>query len=88
MAFLKSADEENEAWSLASASFQTQASILTDEMLTDYVEHEADESVMCGKGQQNLVNQNDMFEVIDDTLSVKKVHGRPQKIPVQGSCER
>lgn len=43
---------------------------------------------MGSKGQQNLVNQQNVLEVIDDTFTIQKVHRDSQEIPVQGSGER
>lgn len=37
---------------------------------TEDVEHEADKSVMGRERHQNLVNQDDVFEVVDDALPV------------------
>lgn len=42
---------------------------------------------MCCKGQQNFVNQDDMLEVIYNTFSVQKVHGRTEEVPVQTARE-
>jgi len=42
---------------------------------TDDVEHEANEAMMGGQGQQDLVHKYDMFEVVYDALSVEEVHG-------------
>jgi len=50
---------------------------------THDIEHEADESVVRGKGQENLVNQDNVLEVINDTLAVQKVHGGAQKVPIE-----
>lgn len=50
---------------------------------THDIEHEADEAMVGSQGQQNLIHQQDMLEVVDDTLSVQKVHGGGQEIPVK-----
>lgn len=51
--------------------------------LTKDVEDEADEAVVGGEREQHLVDENDMLEVVDDALAVKKVHGAGEPIPVE-----
>ena len=51
--------------------------------LTHNVEHKADEAVVGGQGQQHLIHQQNMLEVVNDTLSVQEVHGGGQEIPIQ-----
>jgi hypothetical protein len=43
--------------------------------------------MMCRKRQQNLVHQNDVLEVVYDTLPVQKVHGGGEKVPIQRLSE-
>jgi hypothetical protein len=47
------------------------------------VEHETDEAVVGSKGQENLVDQDNVLEVVDDTLAVEEVHGGAKEIPVE-----
>ena len=56
-------------------------------MLTDHIEHEADEAVMGCEYHQDFVNQHDMLEIVYHTLSVEEIHGHPQEIPVERSRE-
>lgn len=56
-------------------------------MLTHYIKHEADESMVRSKRQQHTIDQHNMLEVVDDTLSIEKVHGGTQEVPVQGLGE-
>lgn len=51
--------------------------------LTEDVEHKANESVMSSQRQQDLVNQDHMFEVVYDALPVEEVHGRREPEIVQ-----
>ena len=51
--------------------------------LTNDVQHEGDEAVVGGQGQQNPINQQDVLEVVDDALAVQKVHGGAEEVPVQ-----
>jgi len=39
------------------------------------------------KRQQYAIYHHNMLKVIDNALAVQKVHGCPQKVPVQGLCE-
>lgn len=55
--------------------------------LTENIHDETDEAMVRCKGQQNLVDEENMFEVIEDTLSVQVIHGDGKKVPVQGSCQ-
>lgn len=50
---------------------------------TNNVEHERDEPVVGSQGKQNSVHKQNVLEVIDDTLAIQEVHGRPQEVPVQ-----
>ena len=54
-------------------------------VLTYNVQHEAYEAVVYRKWKQNLVYQHDVLEIVYDALSVKKVHGGSQEIPVERS---
>lgn len=36
--------------------------------------------------QENLVNQDNMLEVVYHSLSIQKVHGRSEPIPVEALC--
>lgn len=58
--------------------------------LTKDVENEADETMMCGKRQQHLVNQDNVLKVVDDAFTVEKIHGGSQPIPIEalGRSER
>lgn len=49
----------------------------------DDVEHEADEAVVGGEGQQHAVDEHDMLEVVDDGLAVEEVHGGDEPVPVE-----
>ena len=51
------------------------------------VEHEADETVVGSKRQQDLVDQNDVLEVVNDTLAVQEVHGGSKEVPVESLCK-
>lgn len=53
------------------------------EALTHDVESETNESMVRCQRQQHFIHQQDMLEVIDHALSVKKVHGCGEEIPVQ-----
>ena len=44
--------------------------------LTNNVQHEGDEAVVRGQGQQDPINKQDVLEVVDDALAVEIVHGR------------
>lgn len=55
--------------------------------LTRNIEHEADEPMMRRKRQQDLVNEDDMFEVVDDAFTVEKIHSNGEKVPVQALGE-
>lgn len=55
--------------------------------LTNNIEHKAEEAVMCRKWEQNLVHQHNVLKVVNNTFSVKEVHGRCQPVPVQRLCE-
>lgn len=50
--------------------------------LTYHVEHEADETVVCGKGKKDFVHQDDVLEVVYHALTVEIIHGGPEEIPV------
>lgn len=39
-----------------------------------------------GQRQENLVYQNNVLEVVDDSLAVQEVHGRCQPVPVEALC--
>lgn len=51
--------------------------------LTKDVEDEADEAMMGGEGQQHLVDEDDVLEVVDDALAVEKVHCAGEPVPVE-----
>lgn len=51
--------------------------------LTNNIEHEADEAVVSGQGQQHLVHKDNMLKVVDDALPVQEVHGGGKPVPVQ-----
>jgi hypothetical protein len=51
------------------------------------VQHERDEPVVCCQGKQDAVHQQDVLEIVYHALAVQKVHGRPEKVPVQRLCE-
>lgn len=50
---------------------------------TKDVQREADEPVMSRERQQYAVDQDDVLEVVENTLAVEKVHGNAQEIPVE-----
>lgn len=50
---------------------------------TEDIEDEADEAVVSGQRQQDLVNQNNVLEVVNDSLAVEEVHGSRQPVPVE-----
>lgn len=50
---------------------------------THDVKHEADEAMMGCKGEEHPVDEDDVLEIVDDTLSIEKVHCRAQEIPVE-----
>lgn len=54
-----------------------------NEQRTKDVQNEADEAVMGGQGQQDLVDQDDVLEIVDDGLAVQEVHGCGQPVPVE-----
>ena len=54
---------------------------------TNYVEDERNESVMCCKRKEHLVHKNNVLEVVDHALSVEKVHGRPEEVPIERPSE-
>lgn len=58
-----------------------------EENESDNVEHESNESVVSRQREKNLVDQQDVLEVVDDTFTVEIIHCGAQKIPVQGLCE-
>lgn len=39
--------------------------------------------MVCCEWQQYPIHQQNVFEIVDDALSVEKVHGCSQKVPVQ-----
>ena len=51
------------------------------------IEHETDEAVVGSKGQENLVDQDDVLEVVDYTLAVEEVHCGTEEIPVESLCK-
>jgi len=55
--------------------------------LTNSIEHEADESVVGCKWQENFVDQDNVLEVVNNTFSIEKVHCRCQPIPVERLCK-
>lgn len=55
--------------------------------LTYEVEHKADKPVMRCKREQDPVNQEDVLEVIEHTLSIQEVHCCHEEVPVQRLCE-
>lgn len=63
------------------------ADSVCDLPLTHHVQHEADESMVGCERQKHLVHQQDMLEVVNDTLSVEEVHGRRQEIPIERFCK-
>jgi hypothetical protein len=54
---------------------------------TANVEHEAYEPMVVGKRQQDLVDENNVFEVVYQALAVQKVHCGAEEIPVQRFCK-
>lgn len=57
------------------------------ETLTHDVESETNESMMRRQRQEYFIHQQDMLEIVDHALSIEKVHGRGEEIPVQGLGE-
>lgn len=55
--------------------------------LTGDVEHEANEAVVGSEREENLVDEDDVLEVVNDTLPVEEVHCAAQKVPIQTLCE-
>lgn len=55
--------------------------------LTYKVEHKADKPMMCCKREQDPVNQEDVLEVIEHTLSIQEVHCCHEEVPVERLCE-
>lgn len=81
MPLLERTDEENEA---CNGQWDTCLSLwVFHSRHTDNIKHETNETMMGRKRQQNPVNEDDVLEVVDDALSVKKVHGRSQEVPIQ-----
>lgn len=54
---------------------------------THDIEHEGDEAVVGSEGQQDAIDQDDVLEVVDDTLAVEEVHGAAEEIPVERLCK-
>ena len=55
--------------------------------LTYDIEHEADEAMVRSEWEQHPIDQYNVFKIVDDALSVEKVHSRAEKVPVQGLGE-
>jgi hypothetical protein len=54
---------------------------------TNNVQHKAYEPVVSSQGKKNPIDQQDVFEVVDDTFSIEKIHDSAQEIPVQRLCK-
>lgn len=54
----------------------------TSEGLTNDVQHEADEPVMCREWKQYSINEYNVLEVINNTLAVQEIHRRAKEVPV------
>jgi hypothetical protein len=54
--------------------------------LTKNVEDKADEPVVGGQREEDLVDEDDVLKVVDDALAVEKVHGGGQPVPVEALC--
>lgn len=50
---------------------------------THDIEHETNEAMVSRKRQENLVDEDDVLEVVDDTFAVEKIHGSTQEVPVE-----
>lgn len=42
--------------------------------------------MVSSQGQENLVDQDDVLEIVYAALPVEKVHGRSQPVPVEALC--
>jgi hypothetical protein len=49
--------------------------------LTNHVKHEADEPVVPGEGDEVRVDEDDMFEIVDDRFAIKEVICDHEKVP-------
>lgn len=52
-------------------------------MLTKDIENEADEAVVSRQRQQHLVDEDNVLEVVNDSLAVEEVHCRRKPVPVE-----
>lgn len=52
----------------------------------NYVEDEADEAMMGGEGKQHAVDEHNVLEVVNDRLSIEKIHGGNKPVPVEALC--
>lgn len=55
--------------------------------LTNDIEYEADEPMVRCKYEKNFINKNYVLEVVYHALPIQEIHGRPQEVPVERSCE-
>lgn len=60
------------------------------EQRTKDVEHKADKAMVSSQREKHFVNKDNVLKVINDALSIEKVHGGGQEIPVQalGGAQR
>jgi len=54
--------------------------------LTEHVQDEADEPMVCGQRQDSLAHEDNVLEVVDDAFAVEEVHGRRQPVPAEALC--
>jgi hypothetical protein len=50
-------------------------------LLTDGVQHEADETMVLGEGNEVGVNKHNVLEVVDDRLAIQEVVGNNEEVP-------
>lgn len=48
---------------------------------TEHIQHEADEAVVLGEGNEIGIDEDDVLEVIDDRLAVEEVVGDNEEVP-------
>jgi hypothetical protein len=85
VALLKRRHKENETcFTISARVLETE----TMQRLTEDVHGKADEAMMCCKGEQNLIYQEDMLEVIDNAFTIDEIHGNREEVPVERLCKR
>lgn len=90
VALLERSDKEHESYrnqlAYANTKMKKQG-VVSICPLTHDVESKANESVVRGQREQHLVDEEDVLEVVDDTLSVQEIHCCREEIPIQGLGE-